>query len=174
MIPGLWTDLLAFTLQLRKTPARGQAVDNGCVTSRRLKRCPLLPNEVGRIAQHSRKEEGRKEGKNQESERERERDRTLIEARNASSSFTVMWKIWNQLLTDTWKRRQQSERRCQRVGRPNRSPLYPHEGSYCIIYHQFNTLRLLESTRSLLTGSMTHGVTVPTTYSYYQSVLPLI
>ena len=38
MIPGLCTDLLAFILQLRKTPKNlsWETVDEGCVTSHRL------------------------------------------------------------------------------------------------------------------------------------------
>ena len=59
---GLCTDLLAFTLQLRKTSARRPS-DDGSATSHRLNWGSLPPIEVGRIAQHVRKGEDRKEVK---------------------------------------------------------------------------------------------------------------
>ena len=46
---GLWTDLLAFTLRLRKITE-----SNRKETSHRLKWDPLPPNEVGGIAQQVR------------------------------------------------------------------------------------------------------------------------
>ena len=48
----------------RKTSARRPS-DEGCVTSDRLKWDSLLPNELGRIAQHVRNGEGRKKRKGQ-------------------------------------------------------------------------------------------------------------
>ena len=61
----LCTNLLAFTLQLRKAPEKGsqETVYDGCATSHRLKWGLLPPNAVGRIAQNVRKGEGRKERK---------------------------------------------------------------------------------------------------------------
>ena len=59
---GLCTDLLAFALKLRRTPENSARRPSDWTTSRRLKWGPFLPNEVGRIAQHVRKGEGRKEG----------------------------------------------------------------------------------------------------------------
>ena len=56
---GLCTDLLEFALWLRKTSATRQS-DENCATSHRLKWGPLSPNEVGRVAQHVWKGEGRK------------------------------------------------------------------------------------------------------------------
>ena len=61
MIPGLCSDLLAFSLQLRKTSARRPSMNTA--TSYRLKCLPFPPNEVGRITQHVRRGEGSKEGK---------------------------------------------------------------------------------------------------------------
>ena len=60
--PGAIHRLLAFILWQRKTSARRQS-DEGCVTSYRLKRDPLPPNDVSWITQHVREGEGRKEGK---------------------------------------------------------------------------------------------------------------
>ena len=64
MIPEwmLCTDLLEFTLHLRKTSARRPS-DVGCATSHCLKWGHVPPKEVGRIAQHVAEEAGRKEGK---------------------------------------------------------------------------------------------------------------
>ena len=64
MIPGLCTDLLAFALQLSKTPENlRRKFDEGTVRRHCLKWGPFPPNEVSRIAQHVRKGEGRKGGK---------------------------------------------------------------------------------------------------------------
>ena len=54
----LYTDLLAFTLQLKNTSTKRPS-DEGCVTSHSLKWGPLPPNEVGRITQHIREGEGK-------------------------------------------------------------------------------------------------------------------
>ena len=63
---GLCTDLLEFALQLRKTPENLSFKSlgwRGCATSHRLKWGPFPPNKVGKMAQHVRKGDGRKEGK---------------------------------------------------------------------------------------------------------------
>ena len=61
---GLYSlsDLLAFALQLRKTSAR--SLMKGLCEQSCLQWGAFPPNEVGRITQHVRKGEGRKEGKN--------------------------------------------------------------------------------------------------------------
>ena len=56
---GLCTDLLAFTLKLSKTSAKRPS-EEGSATSNCLKWGPLTPNDVERITQHVREEEGRK------------------------------------------------------------------------------------------------------------------
>jgi hypothetical protein len=66
MIPSLWTDLLIFALQLRKIPENFSQETvwwRGWATSQSLKWDPVTRNEVGRIAQHAWKREGRKVGK---------------------------------------------------------------------------------------------------------------
>ena len=55
----LSTDLLSFTLQLRKTSVRRPS-DEGCAISHYLKCSPFPPNEVSRIAQYVRNGKGRK------------------------------------------------------------------------------------------------------------------
>ena len=63
MIHGLCTDLLAFTLRLRKTPENSnrRPSDESRVASDHLKWSPLFPNKViGRITEHIRKGERRK------------------------------------------------------------------------------------------------------------------
>ena len=63
---GLCSDL-SFTLWLRKMPENhSQEIDYDFVISHFLKWGPLPPNEVGRIAQHVKEEEGRRERKNKE------------------------------------------------------------------------------------------------------------
>ena len=59
MILGTVHNILAFALQLRKTPEHFSYE----IIHHRLKWGPFSPNEVGRIAQHVSKGEGRKEGK---------------------------------------------------------------------------------------------------------------
>jgi hypothetical protein len=65
MIQGVVHRSSEFGLQLRKTPENlsWETVDGGCVTSHRLKWDPFPSNDVGRVAQHVRKGEGRKEAK---------------------------------------------------------------------------------------------------------------
>ena len=60
MILGQCTYLLAFALELRKTSARRPSDEGGCATCHCLNWNHFPPNEVGRIAQHVRKGEGRK------------------------------------------------------------------------------------------------------------------
>ena len=60
---GLCTGIMALTLRLRKTP-ENLSWDTVCwrlATTHRLKWVPLLLNEVGRIAQHVREKQGKKE-----------------------------------------------------------------------------------------------------------------
>jgi len=61
---GLCTDLLEFNLQLRKTLVNlsSEIVDEGYVTSHCLNWGFHISNEIGRIVQHIRKGEGRKDG----------------------------------------------------------------------------------------------------------------
>ena len=66
LMKGLCTDLLAFALQLKRTPenlSKETVWWTGWSTSHRLKWGPFPPNEIGRIAQHVGKGEGRKEGR---------------------------------------------------------------------------------------------------------------
>ena len=65
MVRGLCTDLLAFTLKLRKTRENlsQETIDEGCATSYHVKWSSLLQNEIGRIAQHVSNRNGRKQGK---------------------------------------------------------------------------------------------------------------
>ena len=62
---GLGIDLLAFALRQKKTSENlsQETVDEGCATSHRLKLGPFPTNKVGRIAQHIKKGERRKDGK---------------------------------------------------------------------------------------------------------------
>ena len=57
---GLCTDVVGFTLQLRKSPENlsQDIVDKGCATSHHLKWDPLPPNDVIRIPQHIREGKG--------------------------------------------------------------------------------------------------------------------
>ena len=57
--PGIY---LTYEQNPRKTSA-GRSPDEGYTTSHRVKWVPLPPNEVSTIAQHVRKREGRKQGK---------------------------------------------------------------------------------------------------------------
>ena len=71
IIPGVSTDLLVFTFQLKKTPENllYETVDEGCATSHRHNWVPLTPNDAGRITQHDREGEGINEGNNEENGR---------------------------------------------------------------------------------------------------------
>ena len=64
---GLFTDLLAFILQLRKTPEYLSKADKGCATNHCLKWDPLPPNDVSRNMQHIR--EGERERRKERKER---------------------------------------------------------------------------------------------------------
>ena len=62
---GLCTDLLAFALQLRKTPENLRLSDEDRVTSHRIRWDPLPPNDVGVITERvrDRGKERRKDGR---------------------------------------------------------------------------------------------------------------
>ena len=64
IIPRLYTDLLEFILQVRKTPENfRRPSDEGSATGLGLKWGPLLPNDVSKSHSTSMEREGRKEEK---------------------------------------------------------------------------------------------------------------